>query len=60
MADLMEKWEEDAAWFRANFLFRSVAIEEAFCERVAIKVAQGIPETAARFQAIQELREREK
>lgn len=60
MADTLEKWEEDAEWLKKHFPFRVSAIEEAFCERVAIKVAQGIPETAARFQALQELRDREK
>lgn len=60
MAETLEKHEEDAAWLKQHFPFRVAAIEGAFCERVAIKVAEGIPETAARFQALQELREREK
>lgn len=57
MANTTEKWEEDAAWLRRNFPLRAREDEvDAFCERVAIKTANGMGEATARFSALAELR----
>jgi len=59
MAEPLSAWELDAAWFHKNFPFVATEDEtDAFCERVAIKVADGIGESRARFEAAAELRKR--
>ena len=59
MSDVTEKWEEDAAWLRRNFPMPTTEDDvDAFCERTAIKIANGMGEATARFSALAELRER--
>lgn len=57
MSDASEAWELDSAWFRKNFPFVATEDEsDAFCERVAIKMADGMGESRARFESVSELR----
>ena len=59
MSDNPEAWELDAAWFRVNFPMVATEDEtEAFCERVAIRIAEGMSESRARFETAAELRKR--
>ena len=59
MSDNPEAWELDAAWFRVNFPLVATEDEiDAFCERVAIRMADGMSESRARFEAVVELRKR--
>lgn len=59
MADVPESWELDAAWFLKQFPFVATENEtEAFCERVAIRMAEGMSESRARFETAAELRRR--
>lgn len=59
MSDASEAWELDAAWFRKNFPFAATQDEtDAFCERVAIKMADGMGESRARFESVADLRKR--
>jgi hypothetical protein len=57
MADLREAYELDAEWFRKTFPF--VASEDEvdnFCERVAIRMSEGMSETHARFKTVDDLK----
>jgi hypothetical protein len=59
MSNTTEKWEEDAEWLRRNFPLRASEDDvDAFCERVAIKTANGMGEASARFSALAEMRAR--
>lgn len=59
MAEVWTEWELDAAWFRKNFPFAATEDEtDAFCERVAVKMSDGMTEARARFEAASELRKR--
>ena len=60
MSDITEKWEEDAEWLRRKLIaeLSLIATEDevdAFCERVAIKMANGMGEAWARDEALAEL-----
>jgi hypothetical protein len=59
MSDNPEAWELDAEWFRKTFPFVATEDEtDAFCERVAIRIANGYGETVARFMTLQDLRKK--
>ena len=59
MADLREAYELDAEWFHKNFPFLATEDEtDAFCERTAIRVSDGMSEARARFETLQDLRKR--
>jgi hypothetical protein len=57
MSELWSEWEQDAAWFRKNFPFVATEDEtDAFCERVAIRMSEGMSETHARFKTVDDLK----
>lgn len=59
MAEVWSEWELDAAWFHRNFPFVATEDEtDAFCERVAVKMSDGMTEARARFETAAELRKR--
>ena len=59
MSDLKEAYELDAEWFHQNLPLIATEDEtDAFCERVAIRIAEGYGESVARFMALQDLRKR--
>jgi hypothetical protein len=59
VSELWSEWEQDAAWFRKNFPFVATEDEtDAFCERVAIRMSEGMTEARARFETVSELRKR--
>ena len=59
MSDTLEKWEQDVEWLYAKAATinkrPTEAQEEAFCEKVAVIVAEGISEREARLRAFKEL-----
>ena len=59
MSDTLEKWEQDIEWLyaKAETINKrpTEAQEEAFCEKVAVIVAEGISEREARLRAFLEL-----
>ena len=59
MSDRLEKWEEDEKWLYENagkINKRPTADDvESFAERVAIMMADGVPESTARLNAFLEL-----
>lgn len=59
MSELWSEWEQDAAWFRKNFPFVATKDEvDNFCERVDLRMSEGISESRARFETAAELRKR--
>jgi len=59
MSEVWTEWEQDAHWFRKNFPFVASEDEtDAFCERVAIRMSEGMSESRARFETAAELRKR--
>lgn len=60
MSDLKEAWERDLDWLTEHFGRHCQNEAEEFCERVAILVAEGKSETAARYQAMILIRDKRK
>jgi uncharacterized protein YoaH (UPF0181 family) len=59
VSELWSEWEQDAAWFRKNFPFVATEDEvDNFCERVAVRMSEGMSESRARFESAAELRKR--
>jgi len=53
----MEAWERDLDWLRDHFGYADENEQDAFCERVAILVSDGMAETTARYQAMVMIRD---
>lgn len=59
MSDNHDDKERDVTWFKQTFPFVATENEvEAFCERVAIRMADGMSESRARFETASELRKK--
>lgn len=60
MSDCKEAWELDLDWLAEHFGRTDENERDEFCERVAILVAEGRSETAARDQAMILIRDKRK
>ena len=56
----MEAWERDLDWLRDHFGYADENEADAFVEKVAFLVAEGMAETTARYQAMVMIRDQRK
>lgn len=57
MSNGLEAWERDLEWLKDHFGRYDENEGEAFCERVAVLVAEGLAETTARYKAMVMIRD---
>lgn len=56
----MEAWERDLDWLRDHFGYADENEQDAFCEKVACLVYEGMAEITAREQALGMIRDQRK